>query len=881
MHDWRADVRARLSGAGLTPEDEAQVVDEVAQHLEEQFAELRTRVDPRRAREMLLAQLQDETFGRVAVGQRRTSRARRLGARLEAAGGVWRDAAHAVRSLVRSPGVAIPGVVALALGIGLTTAMFSVIYGTLIKGLPFPDADRIAMVMHGDPARGEDATNLATFHAYQARQQSFETFGAYYFSTANVSGGDRPDRVRALHATAGALDVPRMRAMLGRSLAAGDGAPGAPPVAVLSYAAWRDRFALDSAVVGKTLRVDGQPHTVVGVMPDGFVFPNAVQVWLPIAIDRASMQGGGPGVMVVGRLRPSATYERASAEFTALARTIRTERGEDAGGMHVDVQPFVRASIQSRIYTLFYSMLAAVGLVLIVACANVANLLLHRAADRLREIGILAALGASRGAIVRRALVESALLAGVAAVAGTGLARLFVLWFDRALPSGEAPFWIDIRLQLPVLAFTIGIAFVAGVLAGVLPAIQSARVDVSAILKNDVFGVAALRIGRLSRGVIVMEIAVAAAMLLAAGFMTKSIVRVTNVEPGFRTSGVLTARVSLSTPDTARQSRFLLELAQGAAALPGVQGVYLGTGLPGTGWGVQPIAVEGRTYARERDRPFARHLAVGEGFFRTFGVKIVRGRGILASDDAGAMPVAVVSESFVRRQFRDADPIGQRIRVGTDTGARAWRTIVGVMPTLYAANLQNPWPAEVLTPLREERRRSSVSIALLGVGDLSAPLRKLVTSLEPDAPVTEVSTMDAALAEWTWPMRVFGGAFVVFGLAAIILAAIGLYAVMAFSVSRRVRELGIRLALGATRLDIVRMICREASVTIGIGMTAGLLLGAAVARGMRAVLFEVSASDVSVFATIGGVLTIVALIACLVPAARATRLDPVVTLRAE
>jgi putative ABC transport system permease protein len=881
MYDWRADVRATLVGAGLAVEHETQVVEEIAQHLEEQFAELSERMDPERARAMLLAQLRDTSLTGVATSGRRTTRSRRVGLRLERMGGVWRDIAHATRSLVRSPGVAIPAVVALALGIGLTTAMFSVIYGILIKGLPFRDGDRIAMVLHGDPSRGEDATNVATFMAYAARQQAFEAFGAYHFGEVNIAGGDRPDRLRALYATSGVLDVPSVRPMLGRALVAGDGAPDASPVAVLSYTAWRDRFAGDSSVVGKPLRVDGRPHTIVGVMPESFEFPNAVHVWLPLTIDRTSPANDETGVMVVGRLRQGVSYERATAELAALARSFHVERREDPRKHVVTVVPFVRGSIQARIYTLLYAMLGAVGLVLIVACANVANLLLHRAADRLKEIGILAALGASRAAIVRRALVESALLAGAAAIAGTALAQWFIFWFDHSLPMTEAPFWTDLRLHVPVLVFTICVAFAAGVLAGVLPAVQSARVDVSAILKSDILGVAALRIGRVSRTVIVAEIAVASAMLLAAGFMTKSIIRMTNIEPGFRTSGITTARVAFTPADASRRRELLRELEAGVAALPGIEAAFVGDGLPGTGWGVAPIAVEGRSYARERDRPYSRHLSVSAGFFRTFGVTVARGRGFSTSDDASTTPVAVVSESFARREFRNVNPIGQRIRVGNDSSVRAWRTIVGVIPTLVAASLQNPRPPEVLTPLAQDRVPGSPTIALLGGGDVASTLRKLVTALDPDAAVTDISSMDAALAEWAWPMRVFGTAFVAFGVAAIVLAAIGLYAVMAFSVSRRTRELGIRLALGATGAALVRMICRQASVTIGIGISLGLGLGALLARAMQAALFDVSPTDVSVFATIGTVLGLVSLVACLVPAVKATRLDPAVTLRSE
>lgn len=882
-HDWRADVRARLAGAKLTPEDEAQIVEEVAQHLEEQFAELSAQGDPEIARARLLAELREETFDAVAVGRRRAAHAQRI-ERTELAGGAWRDIMRAARSLMRSPGVALPGIIALALGIGLTTAMFGEIYGLLLKGLPFHNADRIVSVHMLDAAHGvdDDALSFTDFTRYRERQRSLERFGGYYVGPANLTGGAEPERVGAARMTADIFDVTGVPPILGRVLAAADNDPASPTVAVIGGRLWRERFSGDTTILGRVISVNGRPATVVGVMPDSFDFPARTQLWLPIQVSAAAIAAtGGPSVIVVGLLRPETTAENATADL----RTIELDRSAaspDERNVRPLVQPFIRAYVRPQIYLLLYGMLAAVGLVLLVACANVSNLLLHRASNRMKEIGIHHALGASRAAIVRRALIESLLLSAVAAVLGALIAQGFVLEFNRSMPIGEVPFWSDVRLHWPVLAFVVALAVVAGLVGGLLPAIQSSRVDVAAVLKQDVYGTSALRVGRLSRAVIVVEIAVASALVLATGFVSKSIVLQRNVDPGVRTKGVITASVSLSTADTARRTRFFASLEQALAAAPGVQHAYVGSGIPVTGMGGARISVEGQTYERPRDHPSLRQLSVSPGFFETFGVRPVRGRVFTDGDRAGAEPVALVSQSFAAR-FKDGDPIGRRIRIeGRGGDSTRWLTIVGVVPTLYASSPDvTSWPAELFTSFAQDPSRSSVSVALAGTGDLAATLRSVARAAEPDAPVYDLATMDDVLHRAAWPMRAFGGSFVVFGVAALVLAAIGLYAVMAFSVTSRLRELGIRLALGATPRDVVRMVLTQAGITIAIGMTVGVVLGGVVTHGIRAALFDVSPNDPTVYAAVIGVLGASALAACIIPAARATALDPVDTLRSD
>jgi putative ABC transport system permease protein len=883
--DWRAAVRARVASARLHPQDEAEIVDEIGQHLEDQFAELAPRIGIEAARERLLAQLNAGELDDALARRRRTARPAR--ARTWSSTSLWRDVRYGLRSLRRSPGLVVAGTAALALGIGLTTLMFSVIYGTLMKGLPFRDAERIALVYYADPAREDDQIPLGDFVRYRAQQRSFETMGAYFLGSVNVSGGDRPERVGTARVTTGMLDVTDTKPLLGRTFVPNDNDPTSPPTAILSYPMWRDQYRADSGVVGKQVRVNGRPYTVVGVMPDRFEFPlTSTRIWLPIQTDATVLGvGEGPGLTVIARLRRGVVYAAADAEAATISQRLARERPRNAAERRVVVQPFVRGFVPTRVYSLFYVMLGAVMLVLLVACANVANLLLDRALGRTREIGIRTALGATRLAVIRQSLVESSLLALLAAVVGSALAQLGIVMFNRAMLESQRYFWMDIRLHPAVLIFVLAMAVAASLVSGLLPAIQSARLDVNAILKDESHTASSLRVGRMSRSIVGVQIAVTSALLIAAGFATKSIANLRRLEPRFASHDVFTARVSLTTRDTVGRRQFFEALEARVSALPGAQGAYVGSGLPGTGWGASRFAVEGKTYPRDRDRPFARTLAVTPGFFETFSVRVLRGRAITTADRLESAPVAVVSEALARRYFPGTDAIGQRIRFAGTTGDAGWLTIVGVMPTLYAANfnLQNLWPAEVLTAFWQDPNPTTASIALRGAPDVAsaAPIRRIVAAIDPEIPVYATQSMDDVLAEPMWGLQVFGSMFAIFGVVSLVLAAIGLYAVMAFSVSRRVRELGIRMALGATGGDIIRLVSRQGARHILVGLSVGFLGAAVLVRAARATLFEVSPNDPLVFAVVAGVLAAAALVACLVPAFRATRVDPLVALRNE
>jgi putative ABC transport system permease protein len=884
-YDWRADVRARLESAHLAPDDQSDMVEEIGHHLEQQFAELAPRIGAAPARAQLLSQLRDTALDTALTAKRRRQTPSR--ARVWSSTSLVRDVRHGMRSLRRSPATLAAGSAALALGIGLTTTMFSIIYGVLIKGLPFDQPARIAVVKLIDPRQpGVDAlVPLGDFVQYREHQRSFEMLAAYATATVNVSGGDRADRVEAARVTTGVLETARVRPALGRTFAEADVGPAAPPTAILGHALWRDRFASRPDVIGRTLHVNGRPHIIVGVMPPRYEFPYNTRLWLPIQEHLASLAPGqGEEVSLIGRLRPDATYDNANAEFSGLTQRFAKARPAADSNLHIVVLPFVRASINPRVYTLLYGMLGAVFLVLLVACANVANLLLDRAANRTREIGIRTALGASRLAIVRQSLVESSILAAVAAMLGIALAELGIVLFNRAVAGGSSSplFWMDIQLHPAVVVFVVAVAVVASLMSGLAPAIQSARLDLNATLKDESHAASSLRAGRLSRTIVIVEIAVSSAILLASGFITRSIINLRNVDPGFATSGVLTARVTLTSSDTLRQRAFFEALERDLSVRIGRRGVYLANGLPGSGWVPHHLTVEGRVYPRDNDHPVVRTLAVNSAFFSIFGVRVIRGRGIASTDRTGAEGVAVVSQSLVQRHFQHSDPIGKRIRIGSEPSA-PWLTIVGVMPTLIAASFDDPWPPEVLTSFWQQRRFETGAIAVAGSDDGSSTgtLRAVVASVDAEVPVYATQSMAEVMREPMRYFQIFATLFIVFGIAALVLSSIGLYAVMMFSVSRRVREMGIRLALGATAGAVIRMVIRQGAWQIATGMTIGFLAGSGLVRIARAALFQVSPNDPVVILAVGAVLGGTALVACLVPARNATRVDPMIALRTD
>jgi predicted permease len=721
---------------------------------------------------------------------------------------------------------------------------------------------------------------------WRDRQRSFEDLAAFRSGSMTISApGERAERVQGAQITAGAFELVGVRAVLGRTFVPQDDRPGAAPVVILGHALWRDRFGADLGALGSMLRVNGEPTTIVGVMPERFLFPVRDALWVPLRPDPLGLpRGTGDTLEVFGPLKPGASLEQARVEMAAITRALEHEHPAVNAGLGSVVKRYNEEFIGERAVALLWVMLAAVFGVLLVACANVANLLLARASLRVREMGIRTALGASRARLGGQLLGESAVLAVLGGLLGLLLARLGVLWFNRSIPLEGAPFWIDVRVDLASALFAAALVLASSVLAGIVPALQASRCDVSEVLRDDARTGTGLRIGRLSRALVVAELALACALLVAAGLMIRSVANLRPSRFPFATADVLTARVVLHEaryPDARRQTAFFVELEQRLAVLPGVRSAALALVLPGPGGARDRVAVEDSPIQDERQLPLTVWSAVSPRFFETFAVGLLQGRGFGDQDGPAAPRVAVVNSTFAERFFPEGRAIGRRVRLVFPGSDPAWREIVGVVPDLNIAVPQRPQRETLYLPLAQAPERN-VAVVLRTAGPplaLASALRGVLAELDPDLAAEDVQSFARAIHGFMWGYEVIGGLFVAFGAAAMLLAAVGVYGVMAFTVGQRTREIGLRMALGASRADIAGMILGQGARQLGLGLAAGLLLAFALSRLVAVALVGVSPQDPWTFAAVALTLLGAGSAACLVPARRAARLDPAGALR--
>ncbi len=805
--------------------------------------------------------------------------------------GLARDARFGIRRLARTPGQTLAAVIALALGIGLSTAVFSMTYGIVVRGLPFEKPEQLLHLESGDRFRkpSQDQASLGVylqdFLEWRRRQASFEGLAAFYLGTANLSGDSHPERVDGAYVSANAFDLLRVRPVLGRNFLAGEDSPHAERVVVLGWGIWQARYGGDPEVVGRKVRVNGMPATVVGVMPKGFGFPLHQQIWQPLRLDPNRLpRGPGQTVEVFGRLRDGTTLEQARAEMTGIAGALAAELPATNRGRGAVVRPYTEKYLGDGPAGILRVMLGACLLVLVLGCTNVAALTTARAAQRSREMAVRAALGAPRGRLVRLLLVETLLTAALSTVLAIPLALAGVRTFTALIAERNVPFWVEVVLDYRALLFAAGLTLLAGLASGLVPALQAARAGLAGVLKDEGRSTS-LRMGWTMRAIAVAEVAVSCALLVGAGLMIQN-VRHVSTRTEFRTSRLFTARLALnesSYPGNAERVRFVEELLRRLREDPAVLAAAAGSYVPATGSSTSAYAVEGRAYAAEKDYPVAHVASVSTGFFERFGAAVLRGRDFEPLDVPGSLPVVLVNQSFARESWPGQEPLGRRVRIALNGRGEPWRTVVGVVPDLAMEHVAtSDEGAGFYLPLSQQG--SAVVNLVIETRDpdpltITQRARDHVAAMDGDLPIYYVYSMERAVEIVGFFPRFFAATFSIFGLCALLLASVGIYGVLALSVARRTPEIGIRMALGARPGSVLGLVFRQGLAELLCGLALGLLLAWPTARLLGGVLVGVDPQDPPTFLGVALLLTAVSLLACWFPARRASRTDPVTAIR--
>ncbi len=808
------------------------------------------------------------------------------------------DLRAAARALVKQPGSAAVSVVILALGIGLSTSIFSLVYGVLFRGLDVPEAHRVGVLSRVDLRSGEPDDDPMRGHDlldFREQSRSFQGLLGYYGGTVTLADDLDPDRYQGAWVTANTFEVLRVEPLVGRGFIEGEDAPGTAPTVLIGYHVWRDRYALDPAVVGKTVRINGVQGTVVGVMPEGFRWPSLHDVWITTDEDlRGAVRGEGRFFWVMGRLADGVSWEQADLEVARIADQLAREWPDEYEGISARLITVSQQQNGDEIATVFTAMMIAVLCVLLVACANVANLLLARAATRMREAGVRVAMGAGRWRVIAPFMAEGLVLSAVGAILGTALAFGAVDLFDRATDPALTgrPYFVTFEVDFPVLLFAVAVTVLTAVMAGAAPAYQVSRADVNEILKDEGRGSSSLKAGRLGKALVLVEVALSVALLVGAGLMTKSMMHVGSMEFPFDPEAYVTGRIGLFETDyPTREARqmFWDQLEDRARSTPGLTGVALTTSVPGLTAGGTRIRLEGQNYPEPSDRPITHIQQVTPGFFALMDAEMIEGRAFGDEHRFDAEPVAVVNESFVARFWPGTSAVGRQFRMGT-ADTIPWTTVIGVVEDLQMQGFSPPGspastPDGFYLPVAQADASFLTVLARSGPGveptSLVPGLRDAVRVLDGDVPLFDVWTISEAADRQSWFYAVFGSIFVIFGAVALFMASAGLYGVLSFSVSRRTQEMGIRMALGADRNQVLKLVLRQGLKQIGLGLVIGLVMAAGLSNVLGFLMFGVNPRDPVVFGSVLLLTLCVGIAASLVPAQKATGVDPNVALRAE
>jgi putative ABC transport system permease protein len=797
------------------------------------------------------------------------------------------DLRYALRQLLQSLSFTAIAILTLALGIGACSAIFSVVNVVLLQPLDYPEANRIVAIRETQlPQFPEFSVSPPNYLDWEKQTKSYEFLAAYGGAQLNLTGEGEPQRLVGVKATAHYFDVYGVKPVLGRMLLPEEDAPGKNHAVVLSYPFWQRVFGGARDAVGREVQLNGEPYNVVGVAPPGFGLASKVDAWIPMAFkpdEVANDARGGHYINVVGRLKSGVTVAQARAELEVIASQLGKQYPDSNKGWGILLMPLQDYGVRD-VKPVLYTLLGAVGCVLLIACANLANLLLARATARHREISIRAALGASRARLVRQLLTESVVLSLLGGVGGLLLAR-WGLDALLALAPTSLPRITEIHLDARVLLFSLVLSVVTGLVFGIAPAWLAARADVNEALKQGSRGsTEGGARGRLRSALVVIEVTFALMLLGGAGLLARSFMQLAQVDPGFNPENATLLRLSLPQKKYAlpeQQTAFANALLERVKVLPGVQAAGVTHSMPLVGDYVLGFNIEGRPAIAPSDLPSTNYYAVTPDYFRAMGIRLIRGRTFTPQDDAKAPRVAIVNETMARQHFPNEDPIGKRINISN--GPDAWREIVGIVGDIKQYGVDKATSAQSYEPFAQVPF-SSMNVVVRTNGSPAAllgALRPAVYSVDKDQPIGAIRPLEEIVADSMARQRFAMTLLTVFSLVALVIAAVGIYGVMAYSVVQRTGEFGIRMALGAQQGDVLRLVLTQGGKLIGLGLIIGLAATLAASRAMGSMLFNTSAQDPLTLCTITLLLGAVALVACLLPASRATKVNPIEALRAE
>jgi putative ABC transport system permease protein len=904
MPDWAEQVRSRLSTLRLSPGREAEIVEELSQHLDDRWQELIAGgASPDEAARLALADFREENLlarYMAPLRQAHLPQPTTLGAPSgHLFSDLWQDLRYGARQLLHSPGFTAIAIATLALGIGANAAIFSFVNAVLLKPLPYPHPERIVSVWEKLPGGANDNNLISTlnFLDWERQNRCFQFLSAIGPDTVTLTGSGSPEELNVQRVSASYFKVLGVGARLGRTFAASENEAGNDLEVVLSNRIWWSRFGGDPNVIGHKVTLDEKSYTISGVLPANSMFDRTWAVmWLPLAFTPSNKTRNYHWLSAIARLKPGVTLKQARSQMDTTGARIAAQYPDSNKGWGVTVTPYVDTLVQPELRRSLWVLLAAVGAVLLIGCANVANLTLARGTNREHEIAIRSALGARRLRLIRQWLTESILLGILGGVAGLALGTAFMHGMELWLPPDLLPAQANVRIDYGVLLFTMIVGILTGILFGLAPALSSTRPDLARSLKKRGRTTAGLSPHRMRTALVIAEVALSFVLLAGASLLIRSFNRLASLDPGVDTTDVLA--MDLPTPPTkftnnTTLTNYLREVTQTVRSVPGVRNAAITDKPPMEGFlNGAPFLIEGREYLPYTQRPICGFKTIGPSYFYTVGMRMLKGRGLEESDAADAVPVAVINETMAKTYFKGEDPIGKRILIRQLVFGKSARgpeipwQIVGVVKDEKVGgkyfSLGEDIPVVYVTFYQSPGTRNSLVVrAAMNPLLLSGSIEQAIWKVNDNQAVANIETLEEIKSQSVAPARLRTALLAIFAGIALFLAAVGIYGVVSYSVAQRVREMAIRLALGASPDDLLKLVVGKTMLIVLVGLALGGGAALALTRVLASLLYDTSPTDRVTWAVAGALLAAVALLACYFPARRATRLDPIVVLRAE